>query len=70
MTRAPTVRFEDVTFGYRQTGPPALDSVNFSVDAGETLAIVGASGAGKTTIASLLLRFLRPAAGSHPGRRD
>jgi ABC-type multidrug transport system fused ATPase/permease subunit len=57
------MRFDGVTFRYRADAPPALDDVSFTVARGETLAIVGASGAGKTTIASLLLRFYDPEAG-------
>ena len=59
---APAVSFEDVSFGYRP-GRLVLDSVSFTAGAGKTLAIVGSSGAGKTTIASLLLRFFDPQAG-------
>jgi ATP-binding cassette, subfamily C, bacterial CydD len=59
----PVVRFEDVVFRYRPDTAPALDHVSFSIQRGETLAIVGASGAGKTTIASLLLRFFDPQEG-------
>ena len=60
---------EDVTFRYRPGDAPALQDVSFSVGAGETVAIVGPSGAGKTTLASLLLRFADPEAGHDPGRR-
>lgn len=61
--RAPALRFEDVTFRYRPDASPALEGVSFDVWPGETLAIVGASGAGKTTITSLALRFFDPEAG-------
>jgi len=58
------VRFDDVIFRYpaRQT-VSALDALSFTVAPGETLAIVGPSGAGKTTIFQLLLRFYDPQAG-------
>lgn len=62
VTAAPSISFEEVTFGYRP-GKPTIDSVSFTVDGGETVAIVGPSGAGKTTIASLLLRFFDPDSG-------
>ena len=55
---------EDVTFRYRPGDAPALQDVSFSVGAGETVAIVGPSGAGKTTLASLLLRFADPEVGT------
>jgi ATP-binding cassette subfamily C protein CydCD len=57
------VRFEDVTFRYNPTDPPALESVSFEAAAGQTVALVGRSGAGKTTAAHLLLRFWDPQSG-------
>lgn len=60
----PAVVFRDVTFGYRSDGRRALDGVSFRVDPGETVALVGRSGAGKTTAVSLLLRLFDPQAGS------
>ena len=53
---APAIRFEHVTFGYLP-GEPVLRDVSFRVEPGQRLGIVGATGAGKTTIVSLLLRF-------------
>ncbi|RUR00560.1 lipid A export permease/ATP-binding protein MsbA [Legionella septentrionalis] len=50
------LRFEQVSFAYRQ-GPEVLHNISFSMQAGETIALVGHSGSGKTTIASLLPRF-------------
>src|SRR5256885_9644565 len=46
---APAVRFEDVTFSYGPGETPALRNVSFSVEPGQTVALVGRSGAGKTT---------------------
>jgi ATP-binding cassette, subfamily B, bacterial len=55
------VRFESVRFGYRDsTVLPALD---LTIPAGQTVALVGATGAGKTTIARLLARFYDPGEG-------
>ncbi|MGR3511697.1 MAG: ABC transporter transmembrane domain-containing protein [Paracoccaceae bacterium] len=58
------VAFEDVLFHY-PTRPeqPALDHVSFTVNPGETVALVGPSGAGKSTIIQLLLRFYDPKSG-------
>jgi thiol reductant ABC exporter CydC subunit len=52
-----TVDFEDVRFRYPGAASEALAGVTFSVGPGETVALVGRSGAGKTTCAHLLLRF-------------
>ena len=50
------IEFKDVTFGYEDQAP-VLDQVNLSIKAGQTVAFVGPSGAGKTTITSLIPRF-------------
>ncbi|MCL6604387.1 MAG: ABC transporter ATP-binding protein/permease [Paenibacillus sp.] len=50
------ISFQDVTFGYEENRP-VLQGINLNVSAGETIAFVGPSGAGKTTICSLLPRF-------------
>lgn len=52
-----TVEFDDVHFVYPDTGIEALKGVNFSLKPGERLAIIGRTGAGKTTIADLILRM-------------
>jgi ATP-binding cassette, subfamily B, bacterial len=57
------VRFEHVTFTYPGRSRPALADVSFEIPAGATAALVGPSGAGKTTIASLLSRFWDPQSG-------
>ena len=59
------VRFDDVTFHYpARPTIPALDGANLDVKPGETIALVGPSGAGKTTIIQLILRFYDPTSGS------
>ncbi len=57
------VRFEHVTFTYPGRTREALSDVSFDIPAGATVALVGPSGAGKTTIANLLLRFWDPQKG-------
>jgi subfamily B ATP-binding cassette protein MsbA len=64
----PSVRgqldYVDVTFRYGADEPPALNHVNASIAAGEIVALVGPSGAGKTTIVNLVPRFYQPQEGS------
>jgi ATP-binding cassette subfamily B protein len=57
------IRFEGVSFAYPGSRRPALDAVSLAIPAGRTVALVGPSGAGKTTLASLLLRFWDPQEG-------
>ena len=56
------ITFENVTFGYLQ-GKPVLKHFDLDIAPGEKVAFVGATGAGKTTLASLLLRFYEPTQG-------
>ena len=49
--------FEDVSFRYEENNDKVLNHVTFRVNAGDYLAIVGSSGAGKTTMCSLIPRF-------------
>ena len=53
----------DVNFTYPGPNQSALSGVSFKVSAGSTVALVGPSGAGKTTVANLFLRFWDPANG-------
>jgi ATP-binding cassette subfamily B protein len=58
------IAFEAVRFAYpTRAGQNALDGVTFAVEPGETVAVVGPSGAGKTSLFQLLLRFYDPQAG-------
>ncbi|HYR72723.1 MAG TPA: ABC transporter ATP-binding protein [Candidatus Acidoferrum sp.] len=61
---AAAIALHGLTFTYPGRRQPALLDVSFTVPAGATVALVGPSGAGKTTIASLLLRFWDPDAGA------
>ncbi len=56
--------FDNVTFQHRTSNRPALLDVTFSLARGETVAFVGPSGAGKTTLVKLLVGLYRPQAGS------
>jgi ATP-binding cassette, subfamily B, bacterial len=57
------IGFRDVTFSYVPTRP-VLSDLNLEIPAGQTVALVGTTGAGKTTIAKLIARFYDPGAGS------
>ena len=57
------VRFEDVQFHYSDDSTLVLNQINLNVDAGQTVALVGETGAGKTTIVKLLARFHDPTSG-------
>jgi len=57
------VRFEDVQFHYSDDPTLVLNQINLNVDAGQTVALVGETGAGKTTIVKLLARFHDPTSG-------
>jgi thiol reductant ABC exporter CydD subunit len=62
-TAPPAIAFEAVRFAYAPDRPAALDGFTLALPAGATVALVGASGSGKTTAARLLLRFLEPDGG-------
>lgn len=59
----PRVVFQDVTFAYQQSARPALQHLSLTMEPGQTVALVGRSGAGKSTAAALLLRFFDPQQG-------
>jgi subfamily B ATP-binding cassette protein MsbA len=57
------IRFDNVSLRYRDDNAPAVDGLSLHVRAGETVALVGPSGAGKTSLVNLLPRFIEPSAG-------
>jgi len=59
----PAIAFDDVSVAYPQRNRPALDQVSLCIGPGEHLALIGESGAGKTTLGHLLLGFVRPTRG-------
>jgi thiol reductant ABC exporter CydD subunit len=61
--RAPAIEFDDVDVTYAGRTHPAIDGLTLTIEAGSRVALVGASGAGKSTILALLLRFCEPDAG-------
>ena len=64
LSTTPSVEFQEVAFAYSEGDPQALADVSFKIGSGQTVAVVGRSGAGKTTSAYLMMRFWDPALGS------
>ncbi len=58
------ITFKDVSFVYPESGTQALKNINFSVNPGETLAIIGKTGSGKSTAADLICRLFDASSGS------
>ncbi|HSS08046.1 MAG TPA: ABC transporter transmembrane domain-containing protein, partial [Rhodanobacteraceae bacterium] len=57
------IRFENVTKRYAENAPPALTDIDIEIAPGESIALVGPSGGGKTTLVNLIPRFYLPSAG-------
>lgn len=57
------IEFDNVSFSYPGAERQALHNISFKVSSGQTVALVGASGGGKTTISALIPRFYKPSAG-------
>jgi ATP-binding cassette subfamily B protein len=51
------IEFKDVSFSYTHQGDPVLKNISFTIQPGETVAVIGATGSGKTTLAGLIPRF-------------
>jgi ABC-type multidrug transport system, ATPase and permease components len=58
------IEFDDVTFEYADRGEPALTHVSFELRRGRSTALIGESGAGKSTVVNLICRLLEPSAGT------
>lgn len=52
-----TITFENVSFSYKEASMPVLDNISFSINQGEVVAIIGATGSGKSTLVNLIARF-------------
>lgn len=63
METAPHIVFDHVTFRYRPEGPDVLSDINLRIPSGKTVAFVGQTGSGKSTIARLLVRLYEPQSG-------
>jgi ATP-binding cassette subfamily B protein len=58
-----TIEYKDVSFSYPKSKSPVLDGVSFKVNQGETVAIVGSTGCGKSTLVNLIIRLYDPTNG-------
>ena len=58
------ISFNNVSFSYDSDNNPSLKNINLNINQGETIALVGSTGSGKTTLVNLLTRFYSPSEGS------
>ena len=63
-SKAAAVRFDNVSFTYKNAGAPSLSGVSFTAAHGETVGVIGGTGAGKSTLVSLISRFYDASEGS------
>ncbi|HUH97214.1 MAG TPA: thiol reductant ABC exporter subunit CydD, partial [Anaerolineales bacterium] len=64
LAEVPSITFENVSFQYPDAARPALKNIDLSIPRGQKLALVGPTGAGKSTLAGLLLAFIEPTRGA------
>jgi ATP-binding cassette subfamily B protein len=57
LNNEPVLEFRNVSFSYTDAEEPVLTNINFNINKGETIGIVGSTGSGKTTITKLIMRF-------------
>ena len=59
-----TIEYKEVSFSYPKSKSAVLDSISFKINQGETVAIVGATGCGKSTLVNLMIRMYDTTSGS------
>tara|TARA_Y100000996_G_scaffold85477_2_gene59314 strand:- start:1884 stop:3524 length:1641 start_codon:yes stop_codon:yes gene_type:complete len=59
-----SIEFQNVSFTYESSNKPAINNINFTIDKGNYIALIGESGAGKSTTIDLLMRFYDPSKGN------
>jgi ATP-binding cassette subfamily B protein len=62
-TSSGTIEFSNVSFSYPGAEVPVLENISFNIKQGETTAIIGGTGSGKTTLVNLMVRFMDPTSG-------
>lgn len=63
-TKAPTLQFHEVSFSYPESDQVVLDNISFTINAGETVVLLGPSGTGKSTLLQLAQGLITPTSGS------
>lgn len=62
-SRIDSIKVKDLTYVYPGANRPVIENLNFEINAGETLGIIGGTGSGKTTLLKLILQFAKPTSG-------
>ena len=58
-----SIKFEDVSFGYKTSVKDVIDKLNLEINSGESIGLIGSSGSGKTTLVNIMLGLLSPSSG-------